>query len=86
MVDVRGIYAPDANTRWMGSMAMDNNGSIGITYLKSNSRTIYPGLYYTGRRTCDPSEHFLLPKVLALLEQVRKPVASTAWVITPKPP
>ncbi len=49
-----GIYAPDANTRWMGSMAMDNNGSIGITYLKSNSSTIYPGLYYTGRRTCDP--------------------------------
>lgn len=49
-----GIYSPDANTRWMGSIAMDNNGSIGLSYLKSNSTSIYPGLYYTGRRTCDP--------------------------------
>jgi hypothetical protein len=49
-----GIYTPDANSRWMGSIAMDNNGSIGLSYLKSNSTSIYPGLYYTGRRTCDP--------------------------------
>lgn len=49
-----GIYTPDANTRWLGSIAMDNNGSIGLSYIKSNSTSIYPGLYYTGRRTCDP--------------------------------
>ena len=49
-----GIYAPDADTRWMGTMAMDNNGSIGISYIKANATSIYPGLYYTGRRTCDP--------------------------------
>ena len=49
-----GIYAPDADTRWMGSMAMDNNGSIGISYIKSNASSVYPGLFYTGRRTCDP--------------------------------
>lgn len=49
-----GIYAPDANTRWMGAIAMDNNGSIGLSYVKSNATNIYPGLYYTGRRTCDP--------------------------------
>ncbi|WP_395045244.1 GEVED domain-containing protein [Flavobacterium sp.] len=49
-----GIYSPDADSRWMGSMAMDNNGSIGINYLKSNATSIFPGLYYTGRRSCDP--------------------------------
>ncbi len=49
-----GIYTPDANTRWLGSIAMDNNGSIGLSYIKSNSTALYPGLYYTGRRTCDP--------------------------------
>jgi hypothetical protein len=49
-----GIYTPDTNTRWMSSIAMDNNGSIGLSYLKSNSTSIYPGLYYTGRRSCDP--------------------------------
>ncbi|MBK5286500.1 MAG: hypothetical protein JJE25_13965, partial [Bacteroidia bacterium] len=48
-----GIYAPDTDTRWMGSMAMDNNGSIGICYIKSNATSVYPGLFYTGRRTCD---------------------------------
>ncbi len=50
-----GIYDPDTSTRWMGSIAMDNNGSIGLSYLKANTTgTIYPGLYYTGRRSCDP--------------------------------
>lgn len=49
-----GIYTPDANTRWMGGVAMDNNGAIALTYMKSNSTAIYPGLYYAGRRPCDP--------------------------------
>ena len=50
-----GIYLPDAATRWMGSIAMDDNGSIGMGYIKTDaSAGIYPGLYYTGRRSCDP--------------------------------
>lgn len=50
-----GIYTPDGATRWMGSMAMDKDGSIGIAYMKTDAaNTIYPGLYYTGRRSCDP--------------------------------
>ena len=50
-----GIYTPDSDTRWMGSIIMDDNGSIGLSYMKTNSSTtLYPGLYYTGRRNCDP--------------------------------
>jgi len=49
----QGIYNPDAATRWMGSIAMDNNGSIGLAYAKS-STSIYPGLFYTGRLAGDP--------------------------------
>lgn len=49
-----GIYTPDSDTRWLGSIAMDNNGAIALCYLKSNSTSTYPGLYYTGRRPCDP--------------------------------
>ncbi len=49
-----GIYTPDASTRWLGSIAMDNNGSIGLSYIKSDATSIYPGLYWTGRRSCDP--------------------------------
>jgi len=50
-----GIYTPDSDTRWMGSIIMDDNGSIGLSYMKANSNNnLYPGLYYTGRRSCDP--------------------------------
>jgi hypothetical protein len=50
-----GIYTPDSDTRWMGSIIMDDNGSIGLSYLKTNAtNNLYPGLYYTGRRSCDP--------------------------------
>ncbi|MBL8010113.1 MAG: T9SS type A sorting domain-containing protein [Flavobacteriales bacterium] len=49
-----GIYAPGTDTRWMGSICMDNNGSIGLSYLRSNSTSMYPSLYWTGRRSCDP--------------------------------
>ncbi len=49
-----GVYTPDASTRWMGGIAMDVNGSIGLSYMKSDATSIYPGLYYTGRRSCDP--------------------------------
>lgn len=49
-----GTYTPDGDTRWMGSMAMDDNGSIALCYTKSNSSSVYPGLYYTGRLAGDP--------------------------------
>src|SRR5262249_45186247 len=32
-----GIYSPDASSRWIGSMAMDDNGSIALCYTKSSS-------------------------------------------------
>lgn len=49
-----GIYTPGTDTRWMGSICMDNNGSIGLSYLRSNSTSMYASLYWTGRRSCDP--------------------------------
>lgn len=49
----QGIYQPDSDSRWMSSIAMDDNGSIGLCYAKSSTST-YPGLYYTGRLASDP--------------------------------
>lgn len=49
-----GIYTPDSDNRWLGSIAMDNNGGIGLCYSKSNSTTTYMSLAYAGRRSCDP--------------------------------
>lgn len=59
-----GIYSPGTDTRWMGSIGMDNNGSIGLTYVKSNSTSTFPGLYYTGRRECDPLGTMPITEVL----------------------
>ena len=48
-----GTYTPDAATRWIGSIAMDDNGNIGLAYCKSSS-SVYPSLCYTGRLSSDP--------------------------------
>lgn len=49
-----GTYAPDATSRWVGSIAMDDNGNIALCYAASNSTDVYPSLCYTGRLANDP--------------------------------
>ena len=49
----QGTYAPDASFRWMGSVAMDGNGDIGLGYSVSSS-TVRPGLRYTAHAVGDP--------------------------------
>jgi hypothetical protein len=44
----QGTYAPDSNYRWMGSIAMDGAGNIGLGYSVSGTG-IYPQVAYTGR-------------------------------------
>jgi len=48
-----GTYAPDMDHRWMGSAAMNGDGSIGLGYSVS-STTTYPSIRFTGRRAADP--------------------------------
>ncbi|MEO6883005.1 MAG: T9SS type A sorting domain-containing protein [Bacteroidia bacterium] len=51
----QGTYAPnDGVSRWNPSIAMDQNGSIGLAYSVSDPTSVYPGIRYTGRRKCDP--------------------------------
>jgi hypothetical protein len=49
----QGTYAPDSNYRWMGSIAMDKAGDVGLGYSIS-SASIHPGIRYTGRQATDP--------------------------------
>lgn len=44
----QGTYAPDIHSRWMGSIAMNGSGKIGLGYSISSS-TVYPGIRYTGQ-------------------------------------
>jgi hypothetical protein len=48
----QGTYAPDTNSRWMGSMAMDKFGDIAVGYSVS-SGTMFPAIRYTGRVPAD---------------------------------
>ncbi|MBN1339167.1 MAG: PKD domain-containing protein, partial [Bacteroidales bacterium] len=44
----QGTYAPDAHSRWMGSIAMNGNHEIGLGYSIS-STSVYPGIRYCGQ-------------------------------------
>ena len=48
----QGTYSPDANHRWMGSVAMDGRGNIGLAYSVS-STSMFPSLRFTGRTAGD---------------------------------
>jgi len=57
-----GTFSPDANHRWMGSIAMDATGNIALGYSISSS-SMYPSIRYTGRLNGDP------PGVMTIAEK-----------------
>jgi hypothetical protein len=60
----QSTYAPsDGISRWMGNIAMDMNGNIGMAYSVSDPTSVYPGIRYTGRKACDPLNTMTLSEV-----------------------
>lgn len=56
---VEGTYSPDGSTsRWMGSIAEDHFGNIGLGYSVSSSSQ-YPGIAFTGRTVNDSPDNAL---------------------------
>ena len=50
----QGTYAPnDGVNRWMGSIAMDKNGNMGLGFSVVNATDVFPGIRYTGRLAGD---------------------------------
>ena len=50
-----GVYQPDTKSRFIPSIAMDNNGNIGMGYARSSSTSgDFPSLGYCGRLKNDP--------------------------------
>lgn len=50
-----GTYTPDTKSRWVGSIAMDDNGAIALCYARASSAAgDYASLGYTGRLATDP--------------------------------
>jgi len=59
----QSTYAPDAEHRWMGSIAMDSAGNIALGYsLTSSSRN--PAIAYTARLAGDPLGQMTLGEAL----------------------
>jgi hypothetical protein len=53
-VQQQSTFAPaDGLHRWMGSVAMDGQGNMGLGYSVSSS-TLFPSIRYTGRLVTDP--------------------------------
>jgi len=50
----QGTYAPDANYRWMGSIAQDQAGNMALGFSLSGA-SIHPEIHYTGRLAGDPA-------------------------------
>ena len=50
----QGTYAPDSDNRWMGGIAIDGSGNIGVGFSKSSSAT-YPQVEISGRSLGDPA-------------------------------
>jgi hypothetical protein len=49
----QGTYGPDAHHRWMGSVAMDQDGNMALGYSVSSS-SVHPSIRYVGRLASDP--------------------------------
>jgi hypothetical protein len=49
----QGTYSPSSDSRWMGSIAMDQSGDIALGYSVSSSK-VSPSILYTGRLAGDP--------------------------------
>lgn len=49
----QGTYAPDTDHRWMGSIALDRQGNLALSYSVS-SATTFPSIRYVGRLAGDP--------------------------------
>lgn len=52
VIHQQGTYSPDTESRWMASIAINADGSIGLAYNTSSSSS-FPSLKYTGRKECD---------------------------------
>ena len=58
----QGTYAPaDGLNRWMGSVAINDNGDIALGYSVSGS-SVYPGIRYTGRHSGDTPGVMTIPE------------------------
>lgn len=59
----QGTFAPDANSRWMGSAALNKQGELALGFSIS-SKSVYPAIGFAGRLPADPANVLTLTGLL----------------------
>ena len=76
----QGTYAPaDGVHRWMGSIAADKNGNVGLGYSVVNGTTVFPGIRYTGRMASDPLGQMTLGEGTIVNGTAAQTTANSRW-------
>ena len=73
----QGTFAPDADNRWLGSIAMDQGGNIAIGYSVASAFT-HPSIRYAGRLSVDPAGE-LTQGEASLIEGTGSMTYATRW-------
>jgi hypothetical protein len=73
----KSTYAPDDDSRWMGSIAMNGNGDIALGYSVSSGST-YPSIKYTGRKAGDALNSMTIPE-MSILNGTHSQTGSNRW-------
>jgi hypothetical protein len=76
----QGTFAPgDGVHRWMGSIAMDKKGDMGLGYSVVNGTTVFPGIRYTGRLAGDTSGQMTLGEGTIMNGSGVQTTANSRW-------
>jgi len=73
-----GTYSPDNSYRWMGSIAEDKNGNIGIAYSLASS-LISPSIMYSGRAATTTDPLGTLGTEVTLLQGTGSETGASRW-------
>jgi hypothetical protein len=76
----QGTLSPgDGVHRWMGSIAMDKRGGMGLGYSVVNGTDVYPGARYTGRLAGDPAGQMPLGEQVAVAGSGVQTSTNSRW-------
>ncbi|HEY6000827.1 MAG TPA: hypothetical protein VI078_16190 [bacterium] len=78
-VHQQGDHAPDAASRWMGSMAMDKDGNIALGYSVSDGASIYPSIRFAGRLAGDTLNQLPQGETVMLAGTGNQTSSSARW-------
>jgi hypothetical protein len=79
-VHQQGTYAPaDGVHRWMGSIAMDQDGNMALGYSVVNGVDVFPGIRYTGRLSGDPLGQMTLGEAVIINGSGVQTTTNSRW-------